>query len=156
MEFSRDIGKRATHVQIGGVYANALTGESYAIILFILSGMAGGVLGELGVDIWNVIKKSIKTILQLNSARRNVVEVMLEFKEYDIVLHVESRSPAQIPKIFKDADVALVQLKREFITRKSLPRGVKTVEIRLNFRDGKITHVLYSYRRIRFIMKKTI
>jgi len=151
-DLTSDLGNQAYRVRIDGVYSGAFTGESYAIILFVLGGIAGGVLGAVGQDVWNAIKKAMAKALQRNGARRNVVEVAFEFEECDIILHAESRSAAQIPGMFDDADNALMQLKGELVERKSLPKGVEAIEVRADSQTGKRTHILYSYRRARLIM----
>jgi hypothetical protein len=54
--------------------------------------------------------------------------------------------------MFDDADTALMQLKGKIAKRKSLPKGVEAIEVRADSRTGKMTHVLYSYRRTRLLM----
>lgn len=151
-DLTSGLGNQAYRVRIGGVYSGAYTGESYAIVLFVLGGIAGGVLGALGQDIWSAIKKTMGKALQRNEARRNVVEVAFEFEECDIILHAESRSPAKIPQMFDDADAALMQLKYELAEGKNLPDVVEAIEVRSDSQTGKTTHILYSYRRTRVMI----
>lgn len=151
-DLTSNLGNESYLVQIGGVYSSAYTGESYAIVLFVLGGVAGGILGALGQDVWDAIKKTISKAVQSNGARRNVVEVAFEFEECDIIFHVESRSPDEIPHMFDDANAALMQLKEKLAKGKDFPSEVEAIEIRSDSQTGKTTNILYSYRRARMMM----
>ena len=140
----KKLQEKVSDIEVGGVYSGAYTGESYAILWFALGGIAGGLLGAVGQDIWNALKKACKKIMERNGARRNVVEVALGFKDLDVILHYESRNPSDFPDMFDDADLILQELK-DALSQKNM--GAKTVELRLH--RGRKTYdcILYSYRR---------
>lgn len=145
-----DLREKVSEIEVGGVFSAAYTGEGYAILWFALGGVAGGLLGAIGKDVWDALKKACKKIMERNGARRNVVEVALTFNSVDIIFHFESRNPVRLSDMFNDGDSILQELK-EALSQKSL--AAKTIELRLN-RDGKgYDCVLYSYRRCKKLIQ---
>jgi hypothetical protein len=146
------LGNKVNEIEAGGVHSDAFTGESYAILWFALGGIAGGVFGAIGQDIWDALKKACKKIMERNGSRRNVVEIVLIFDIMDLILHYESRNPYKLSDMLDDGDVILREL-QESLSQKVLK--AKTIELRLN-RDGRSYEcVLYSYRRgKKFIQKR--
>jgi len=144
---------KVSALEAGGVSSHAYTGESYVIVIFVLSGIVGGILGAIGQDVWRALKRACSKIINSNSARRNVVEVALEFGDMDVILHYESRNPSKLADMFSTADSILEELKDALARKPDLIRGVKTIELRLKD-DGKSYNcVFYSYRRCRKIIQ---
>lgn len=143
-----NLGKRADTVDIQGVFSGAYSGEAYIIILFVLSGVAGGFLGEIGKDLWTVLKNSISKLLTRHGAPHNLVEVAIEFKECDVIFHAESDTLEDIPSMFDDADDVLRQLAESMSDQEKIPKGLESIEIRAGAKGEKSNSVFYSYRRI--------
>ena len=145
----KDLGQKVSSIEVGGVFSAAYTGESYSIVWFALAGVAGGLLGAIGQELWDAIKSAYKKITQPYAARRNVAEVLLEFRDWDVVLHYGSRDPSKLPDMFDDADSILQELPSAIKALSSKGIKGKTIELRLQC-DGKEYHcVIYSYRRCR-------
>jgi hypothetical protein len=72
-----DLQGKVSDLEVGGVYRHAVTGESYAFLWVVLSGVAGGFLGAVGKDMWDALKKACRKVMERNIARRNVVEIGL-------------------------------------------------------------------------------
>lgn len=138
---------KVTVLEIGGVYSGAYTGESYAIIWFALGGIAGGILGALGQDLWNLIKSSSKKLFNMNRAKRNLLEVVLELEEFDVILHYESRNPEEIPQMLEEADSILKELSQACIDSKEMFDKTKTIELRRNPKELKYICIRYEGRK---------
>jgi hypothetical protein len=143
-----DLQDKVSDLEVGGVYSQAYTGESYAILWVVLSGVAGGFLGAVGKDIWNALKKACRKIMERNSARRNVVEIGLEFDDLDVIFHYESRDGSKISDMLNDADSILEEIKNTLSHRGNIIGNVKTLELRRQC-DGSFVCVLYAYKRCR-------
>ncbi len=150
-ELTNSLQGRVNRIQVAGTCSGAYTGESFEILLIVLSGIGGGILGAVGKDIWEGIKKIIMRTVK-RGPRRALVEVALEFRECDVILHVESRSAREILNMFDDADEVLEQMKLRIGKEPAILERAQTIEIRTNSNSESATTVLHSYRRARFMM----
>ncbi len=150
-QLQKSLNGKAENINIGGVYSGAYTDESYAIIIFALGGIAGGILGAIGQDIWNSIKSTLANVLKRNNGKRNLVEIGLKLEEVDVILHFESRSASNLPDMLDEADSLLSELKTVFEQDNSIFKNAKTIELRKTEDNKDYTCKLYSYPRVSLI-----
>ncbi|MBM4031048.1 MAG: hypothetical protein FJ291_04600 [Planctomycetes bacterium] len=155
-ELSRDLRPRVDKVGVGGVYSGAYTDETYAILLFALGGLAGGVLGAIGQDVWNGLKKACSKVFRGRGAKRNVLEVAIRFEEIDVVFHFENRNASSLPGALDDADAILVEL-HDALHRDSSPlAAARAIELRQIPGESAFECILHSYRKAEVILKELI
>jgi hypothetical protein len=143
-DLTNSLRGRVRAVQVAGTSSGAQTGESFEILVIVLAGIGGGVLGAVGRAVWDAIKNAVMRTVK-RGPRRALVEVAMQFEECDVILHVESRNPSEIPPMFDDADTMLEELKLRISPSAVLPQGAQTIEIRVSHNGDKVTNVLYSY-----------
>ena len=141
-------GNRVKYIDVQGVFSGAYSGEAYLIAVFILGGVAGGLLGAIGQDLWTATKAGINKLLTRHGAPHNLIEVAIEFKEYDVIFHAESTTSKDLPAMFDDADAVLERLAGLMADPKKFPKGARTIEIRASTKRKNIETSYYSYRRI--------
>jgi hypothetical protein len=156
-EVADDLSKRLKgkidEVGIGGVYSGAYTDESYAILLFALGGVAGGVLGAIGQDVWNGLKKACAKVFRGGGAKRNVIEVALRFEKLDVLLHFEDRNASSLPRILDDADAVLIELHDAMQVESSPLAAAKAIELRQIAGESDFECVLHSFRKGEMILE---
>ena len=151
-ELSNDLKDNLQNVGIGGIYSGAYTDETYAILIFALGGLAGGVLGAIGQDIWNAIKESCRKIFQHKGAKRNVLEVVINFENIDVILHFENRQAMSLPKVLDNADSILSELKQVMQEASPPIKSAKTIELRQIPGEESFNCVLHSYRKVEEVL----
>jgi len=146
-ELLDDLADRVKSAEIEGVFSGAHSGEAYLIALFILGGIGGGALAAIGEDIWTALRKAIAKVMKRHGSPHNLVEVVLEFNDFDVVFHVESKEHKSVPEMFDDADRALGRLAEVLADPTKIPGDLKTVEIRASAESDRTETVYYSSRR---------
>jgi hypothetical protein len=124
-----------------------LTNETYAILLFALGGVAGGVLGSIGQDIWNEIKQTCAKIFRRKSAKRNVLEVAMRFENLDVVFHFENRNAGSLPAVLDEADSILIELQNSMKVDSHTLKSAKAIELRQIPGESDFECVLHSFRK---------
>ena len=152
-DLSKELMGKMEKVGVGGVYSGALTGESYAILLFALGGVAGGVLGAIGQDVWNGLKKACTKVFRGRGAKRNVMEVALRFEGVDVLFHFEDRTALSLPGVLDEADAILVELRDAMQAESSPLAAAKAIELRQIPGESDFECVLHSFRKGETVLK---
>jgi hypothetical protein len=152
-ELTKSFRGRVSRVQVAGTCSGGYTGESFEIVVIVLGVIGSGILGAVGKDIWEGIKKAMMRTVN-RKPRRTLVEVAMQFQECDVILHAESRNASEVPATFDDADEFLKELKGRLAYGSALPQDAETIEVRVTSSAEKARNVLYSYRRAQFMMQE--
>jgi hypothetical protein len=152
-DLSKELKGKIEKVGVGGVYSGAYTDETYAILLIALGGVAGGMLGAIGQDVWNGIKKACAKVFRGRGAKRNVIEVAIRFDNIDVLFHFEDRTASSLAEVLDESDTILIELHDAMQAELSPLKKAKAIELRQVPCESDFECVLHSFRKGEMILK---
>jgi hypothetical protein len=146
-ELREALAQTATEVDVMGRISKARSDETWAVLVFVLAGFAGGVLGAVGQDAWKALKDVLGRAVRMHESKRNLVEVILIFSDIDVILHFESRNPNDLPKRTADADGLLAELQAALKQYPDVFDECRAVELRISGKEERYRCIRYGYPR---------